>query len=50
MHGMYHRGMTSVLTRRGGGTPAPTDYIAYVRGAPTATRADTKASARPATG
>ena len=40
MHGMYHRGMTSVLTRRGGGTPAPTDYIAYVRGVPTATRVD----------
>ena len=42
MHGMYHRGMTSVLTRRSGGTPAPTDFIAYVRGVPTATRADTK--------
>ena len=40
MHGAYHRGITSILTRRSGGTPAPTDYIAWVRGAPTATRAD----------
>ncbi|MGQ0648580.1 MAG: DinB family protein [Gemmatimonadaceae bacterium] len=40
MHGAYHRGMTSILTRRSGGTPAPTDFIAFLRGAPTATRAD----------
>jgi uncharacterized damage-inducible protein DinB len=40
MHGAYHRGMTSILTRRSGGTPGPTDYIAWVRGVPAATRAD----------
>lgn len=39
MHGSYHRGMVSLITRRGGGTPAPTDFIAFIRGAPTATRA-----------
>ena len=40
LHGAYHRGMTSILTRRSGGTPTPTDFIAFVRGVPTATRAD----------
>jgi uncharacterized damage-inducible protein DinB len=40
LHGAYHRGQISLMTRRSGGTPAPTDYIAYVRGVPTATRAD----------
>jgi uncharacterized damage-inducible protein DinB len=40
LHGAYHRGMVSSLTRRSGGAPAPTDFIAYVRGVPTATRAD----------
>jgi uncharacterized damage-inducible protein DinB len=40
LHGSYHRGMVSSLTRRSGGAPAPTDFIAYVRGVPTATRAD----------
>jgi uncharacterized damage-inducible protein DinB len=43
MHGAYHRGMISILTRRSNGTPAPTDYIAFIRGAPTATRADAPA-------
>lgn len=38
LHGSYHRGMISLIVRRGGGTPAPTDYIAFVRGAAAATR------------
>jgi len=38
MHGCYHRGQVAMLIRDGGGTPAPTDYIAFVRGAPAATR------------
>lgn len=40
MHGSYHRGMTSILTRRSGGVAAPTDFIAFVRGEPAATRDD----------
>jgi uncharacterized damage-inducible protein DinB len=39
LHGMYHRGQIALLLRRGGNEPSPTDYIAYVRGAPAATRA-----------
>jgi uncharacterized damage-inducible protein DinB len=39
MHGSYHRGQVALLIRDGGGTPAPTDFIAFVRGAPAATRA-----------
>jgi len=38
MHGAYHRGQIALLTRQGGGGPASTDYIAFVRGAPAATR------------
>ena len=38
LHGSYHRGQVAMLIRDGGGTPAPTDYIAFVRGAPAATR------------
>jgi uncharacterized damage-inducible protein DinB len=38
MHGSYHRGQIALLVRAGGSTPAPTDYIAFVRGAPAATR------------
>jgi uncharacterized damage-inducible protein DinB len=40
LHGSYHRGMVSLLTRRSGGIPVPTDFIAFVRGVPTATRSD----------
>jgi uncharacterized damage-inducible protein DinB len=40
MHGAYHRGMISILTRRSGGVATPTDFIAFVRGAPAATRVD----------
>ena len=36
LHGAYHRGQISLLVRGGGGEPAPTDYIAFVRGAPAA--------------
>lgn len=32
MHGAYHRGQISLMVRRSGGTPAPTDYVAFVRG------------------
>lgn len=38
LHGTYHRGQVALLVRAAGGTPVPTDYIAYVRGAPAATR------------
>lgn len=38
MHGSYHRGQIAALLRAGGDTPSPTDYIAFVRGAPAATR------------
>jgi uncharacterized damage-inducible protein DinB len=40
LHGAYHRGQVSLMTRRSGGVPAPSDYIAFVRGVPTATRDD----------
>ena len=39
LHGSYHRGQVAALLRTAGDTPAPTDYIAWVRGAPAATRA-----------
>ncbi|HSA56657.1 MAG TPA: DinB family protein [Gemmatimonadaceae bacterium] len=38
LHGSYHRGQVSLVVRRSGGTPVPTDFIAFVRGAPAATR------------
>jgi uncharacterized damage-inducible protein DinB len=38
MHGAYHRGQIAASIRGGGDTPSPTDYIAFVRGAPAATR------------
>jgi uncharacterized damage-inducible protein DinB len=38
LHGSYHRGQVAMLIRDGGGTPAPTDYIAFVRGSAAATR------------
>lgn len=38
MHGSYHRGQIAALLRAGGDTPSPTDYIAFARGAPAATR------------
>jgi uncharacterized damage-inducible protein DinB len=38
MHASYHRGQIAAALRAGGDTPSPTDYIAFVRGAPAATR------------
>ena len=38
LHGAYHRGQVAWLLRRAGAVPAATDYIAYIRGAPAATR------------
>jgi uncharacterized damage-inducible protein DinB len=39
MHGSYHRGQIALLVRDGGAEPQPTDFIAFVRGVPAATRA-----------
>lgn len=38
MHGAYHRGQIAASLRGGGDAPSPTDYIAFIRGAPAATR------------
>ena len=38
LHGSYHRGQIAALLREAGEAPEPTDYIAFVRGAPAATR------------
>jgi len=38
MHGSYHRGQVALLLRQAGAEPSATDYIAFVRGAPAATR------------
>jgi uncharacterized damage-inducible protein DinB len=38
MHGSYHRGQIAASLRAAGDTPSPTDYIAFIRGAPAATR------------
>ena len=37
-HASYHRGQIAAQVRAAGGTPNPTDYIAYIRGSPAATR------------
>ena len=37
-HGCYHRGQVALLMREAGEEPHPTDYIAFVRGVPAATR------------
>ena len=37
LHAQYHRGKTNLLLRQAGLEPAPTDYIAFVRGVPAAT-------------
>ena len=44
LHGAYHRGQVSLMVRQSGGEPVPTDFIAFVRGAPAATRKDGHAS------
>jgi uncharacterized damage-inducible protein DinB len=38
MHGSYHRAQVAMLMRQSGETPTPTDYIAFARGSPAATR------------
>jgi uncharacterized damage-inducible protein DinB len=38
LHGAYHRGQIAASLRAAGDTPIPTDYIAFARGAPAATR------------
>ena len=38
LHGAYHRGQVALLARMSGIAPQPTDYIAWARGAPAATR------------
>jgi uncharacterized damage-inducible protein DinB len=37
LHGAYHRGQIAISLRASGSVPIPTDYIAFVRGAPAAT-------------
>ena len=32
LHGQYHRGKVNLILRQEGRAPAPTDYIAYIRG------------------
>lgn len=36
-HGQYHRGKVNLILRQSGLAPAPTDYIAFVRGVQAAT-------------
>lgn len=38
LHGAYHRGQIAASIRAVGDAPNPTDYIAFARGAPAATR------------
>jgi uncharacterized damage-inducible protein DinB len=38
LHGSYHRGQITTDLRAAGSIPNPTDYIAFIRGAPAATR------------
>ena len=38
LHGAYHRGQIAASLRGGGDNPSATDYIAFARGAPAATR------------
>lgn len=38
LHGAYHRGQIAASIRAAGDVPNPTDYIAFARGAPAATR------------
>ena len=44
LHGSYHRGQIAASLRAAGQTPNPTDYIAFRRGAPAATRRDGQAA------
>ena len=36
LHGCYHRGQIAMIVRGADAEPSPTDYIAFVRGAPAA--------------
>lgn len=47
LHGAYHRGQVALALRQEGARPNPTDYIAFIRGAPTATREDAARFAGP---
>ncbi len=38
LHGAYHRGQVAQLVREAGEAPQATDYIAFTRGSPAATR------------
>ena len=38
LHGAYHRGQIAASVRAAGDSPNPTDYIAFARGSPAATR------------
>jgi len=38
LHGSYHRGQIAASLRAAGDAPSPTDYIAFARGSPAATR------------
>lgn len=38
LHGSYHRGQVAASLRAAGETPSATDYIAFTRGSPAATR------------
>lgn len=40
MHGAYHRGQVALALRQEGARPNPTDFIAFIRGTPTATKLD----------
>lgn len=42
LHGAYHRGQIATRLRAAGAEPQPTDFIAFVRGAPAATREDAR--------
>ncbi len=44
LHAQYHRGKVNLLLRQSGRNPAPTDYIAWARGAPAATEASSRNS------
>ena len=44
LHGSYHRGQIAAALRAAGQAPNPTDYIAFRRGAPAATRRDGQAA------
>ena len=47
LHGQYHRGKVNLLLRQGGLTPAPVDFISYVRGVPAATAESSIATGPP---